>query len=874
MKHPAVLATLAFVVGFYLNVPVVVAGAVGLPTGNAAAFALLLAVPVVLALVVGRRPLVVTPALALMVAWLVVLVASSIAAAAEGSDGGPSAIATFLTEGLLLYLLVVNAVRSAETMRAVIWGLLIAGGAMGAISVWQEATHAYHQTLLGFAQVNDQAFKVGDTVSGKLLRPRLSGPIGEQNRYAQVLLVLVPLAVSRIRAERHLALRSLAAALGGLILAGVVLSFSRGAAVALVVLAVAMVIVGFIRLRHLLATGLALAVLVVAVVPEYALRVRSLGAADTATAQDSRADAAIRGRATENLAAFATFRDRPFLGAGPGGFFRRYSQEEANKLDMRFLGKNRRAHNMYLEIAADTGIVGLVAFLAIVGATLAQLRHVARLWAALGREDLVVLAQAFLLALVAYLASAAFLQLSYQRYFWFLLALANATAWMLRRDAARAGRDPQPPAPVRGVAVSPMPPVAGRPRPGRDGRLKESTQASTSATPTIAPPTSRSAAADCAAVSRRVRPRRATSTVASTRRVHVSAPGKRSGAGASRTIRRTSCSRIAARTDAGVALGATGMRATSSPPRSSASASPSATAGPPSPVTRMLRGAVPPSASAMRAARTSKPLVLPTGTERRQQRCPAELGQLTRRRHAAPEVLDEQQQREAGESPRHRREDGEHAPVGPDRAARRRCGVDVMELAGGRPAGAEDRWTELGCDRVGQPGRAVRGGRLGGDREQAARAVRLGAHLVEQPLHARAKSQPRAGGGHDPPAAREVRVGRRAVAGRAHGRRVARQRADEDAGARLVARFAGRRRCVGEGGEGEGAEHDHPPSPPRDERDGLQVGVVAGKATAGGVGGHPRLLAGSLGRRAPDVAPHGRCAAPSSREDCPCVQSV
>jgi putative inorganic carbon (hco3(-)) transporter len=453
MKHPAVLAVLVFVVGFYLNVPVVVASAVGLPTGNAAAFALLLALPVVLALVVGRQPLVVTPALALMVVWLVVLVACSIAAVSDGGDGGPAAITTFLTEGLLLYLLVVNAVRSPEMMRAVIWALLIAGGAMGAISLWQETTHAYHETLLGFAQVNDEAFKVGDTVNGKLLRPRLSGPIGDQTRYGQVLLLLVPLAISRIRAERRVALRSLAAALGGLILTGMVLSFSRGAAVALAVIAVVMVAVGFVRLRHLLATGLALAVVVMAVVPEYGLRVRSLGAADTATAQDSRADAAIRGRATENLAALAKFRDHPFLGAGPGGFFRRYSQEEANKLGLRFLGKNRRAHNMYLEIAADTGIIGLAAFLAIVAATLAQLHRVARVWAAVGREDLVVLAQAFALALVAYLASAAFLQLSYQRYFWFLLALANATAWMLRREAARSGPDETTLRPPRSPAL-------------------------------------------------------------------------------------------------------------------------------------------------------------------------------------------------------------------------------------------------------------------------------------------------------------------------------------------------------------------------------------------------------------------------------------
>ena len=140
MKHPAVLATLAFVVGFYLNAPVVVAGAVGLPTGNASAFALALAVPVVLALVVGREPLVITPALALMVAWLVVLLVSSIAAGAEGGDGGPAAMTTFLTEGLLLYVLVVNAVRSPAMMRWVIWALLIAGGTMGAVSVWQEAS--------------------------------------------------------------------------------------------------------------------------------------------------------------------------------------------------------------------------------------------------------------------------------------------------------------------------------------------------------------------------------------------------------------------------------------------------------------------------------------------------------------------------------------------------------------------------------------------------------------------------------------------------------------------------------------------------------------------------------------------------------------
>src|SRR5512133_2780494 len=98
-----------------------------------------------------------------MVAWLAVLVLTSVAAGGARATG-PAAIKAFLTEGLLLYVLVVNAVRSPVMMRAVIWGLLSAGAVMGLISIWQEATHAYHQTLFGMAQVNTDAFKVGETL--------------------------------------------------------------------------------------------------------------------------------------------------------------------------------------------------------------------------------------------------------------------------------------------------------------------------------------------------------------------------------------------------------------------------------------------------------------------------------------------------------------------------------------------------------------------------------------------------------------------------------------------------------------------------------------------------------------------------------------
>jgi O-antigen ligase len=136
------------------------------------------------------------------------------------------------------------------------------------------------------------------------------------------------------------------------------------------------------------------------------------------------------------MAALLVFRDHPLLGVGPGEFFRRYSAQYGNALDLRFLDENRRAHTLYLEIAADTGVLGLAVFLGVVGTTIAALWRVNELWRRRDRE-LASLAEAFLLALVAYLATGIFLQLAYQRYFWFLIALANAAAWMLGREASR-----------------------------------------------------------------------------------------------------------------------------------------------------------------------------------------------------------------------------------------------------------------------------------------------------------------------------------------------------------------------------------------------------------------------------------------------------
>jgi hypothetical protein len=125
-------AAVIFAFGIYLNLPVVLANHAGISTLLASGFALVLLVPLFGYLVVGRQPVVLTPALGLMVGYLVALVLSATLAPGAGRDT-VSTVVTFLSEGLLLYVLITNVVRTPRTLRAVVWALIVAGGIMGAL---------------------------------------------------------------------------------------------------------------------------------------------------------------------------------------------------------------------------------------------------------------------------------------------------------------------------------------------------------------------------------------------------------------------------------------------------------------------------------------------------------------------------------------------------------------------------------------------------------------------------------------------------------------------------------------------------------------------------------------------------------------------
>lgn len=416
--------SLLIVAVIYSNAVVVATQLHGVPAVFAVAVPVALAVPLAHRLLVRRLPMVVVPALPVLVVFGAVQAASTLGAVTPGVSIDKAA--EFLVEGLALFLLVTNTVVGADQVRRVVWALLLVGAALGALSLVQSVTGTYGQDYLGFAQVSEATVGVESDPAAEPV-PRLAGPIGETNRYAQAMLVLVPLGLVQALGGRTRRERLLSAAATALITTGLVLTFSRGAAVGLVVMLLVAAAMRVLKVRWvLLAAGCFAAVL--PFVPAYAQRLATLAeVVDAGNPFASRGvDGAIQGRLSENLSALGAMREHPLLGVGPGGFPSVY-QRYVRDLGIRPHEGEREAHNLYVGTGAELGLLGLLCFLAVVAVVLRDLLRARRLLAGTDPQA-AVLAGGFALALVAHLASGLFLHQAFQRYFWLLLALAACAA--------------------------------------------------------------------------------------------------------------------------------------------------------------------------------------------------------------------------------------------------------------------------------------------------------------------------------------------------------------------------------------------------------------------------------------------------------------
>jgi len=406
----------------YVNAPAVAVRVHGAPLLVAAAVPMALALPVAHKILVRGEP-VRLPGLLLAALAMLLLHGMSALASARPS-ASVDTLETWLLEGVVFAFLIANAIRTRSELQASVAAVVGAGAVMGALALAQQALGPETHTFSGFGQL-DSAISDG---SGSLRR-RLAGPVGETNRFAQIMAVLIPIAYAGARTTRGHARTAYGVACA-LICGGMALAYSRGAIVALALAVPVALWMRLLRPRHVAAAALLAAGLLVAM-PHYAVRVASIGEVAVqglglGGVGLRNADGAARGRLTEMKAAGLLFAEHPWLGAGPG-LAPLYYERNAELVGGKVRAEGRRSHNLFLQLAAETGLLGLGAFAVVL---LLAFRELERARRVLGRRDrrLWGTVCGLELALVISLTTSLFLHAAYIRYFWLLLGLSAAAS--------------------------------------------------------------------------------------------------------------------------------------------------------------------------------------------------------------------------------------------------------------------------------------------------------------------------------------------------------------------------------------------------------------------------------------------------------------
>lgn len=415
-----------FAAAVLLRLPELAAGSGVLPQGAGQALTAAVVMVGLVRLLSDRR---IPPALA-TAALLVVLVAVAVLLSALVSEVPRAAISgagQVLADGSVAVALVL-VLRSRRDLVLALRCLVLAGFVVATAGIVQELVGSTNE-LWGLAQTSSS------TLAGETAGQRLGGPYGDANFFAQALLVVLALALalSVQEARRPMRLAARAAALAASV--AVLLTYSRGGAVVLLLLAVAaMLRVG--RLRRTLAIG-ALLLLAVTVFPwQPGTPVRAF--VDRATSSST--DPSVQQRTLGLQTAAAMFVEHPVLGVGQDGFARARADyaPDAGLFEPR--DPPLPPHSLYLHAAAETGAIGLAALVAALVVPVARLRRVAR-----GAGGTALLAWGTSAAVLAYAAAAVLLPRAYPRLLWLVVGVALAAGGVLsestswHRDGSRRG---------------------------------------------------------------------------------------------------------------------------------------------------------------------------------------------------------------------------------------------------------------------------------------------------------------------------------------------------------------------------------------------------------------------------------------------------
>jgi len=333
-----------------------------------------------------------------------------------------------IIKGATILFMMICLCRSMRSLRRVVAAMLFAGLVMGTISILQQWTGTFEFKFASFGQGSFKTFPEGYQLF------RSKSVIGDPNYYAQVIIILIPLAVVGLwRVRRPMSVVVLFWT--GLVCVLTVMStYSRGGFVTMLAV---LGMLGLLAIKYRpqrKAVGLTIALLVAAVLlmpSHYVTRMSTFGrfiptAGDDSPIENLSQEIGLRGRLSAAIVGVNMFKDHPLLGVGPGNF-RIHYPAYAHELEID-PSKNivRVAHNHYLAVAAETGLLGSAAFMALLVGFCRRMHNARKRLAEAGLHEEAVFVAAIIVAIYGFLMSSMFLDTGYIYHFWLLAGIAFA----------------------------------------------------------------------------------------------------------------------------------------------------------------------------------------------------------------------------------------------------------------------------------------------------------------------------------------------------------------------------------------------------------------------------------------------------------------
>jgi O-antigen ligase len=334
---------------------------------------------------------------------------------------------------LITYLVIINTVNKPNQIRRILWALVGMGVLLALLTIFQSITGQFDNDFGGLAQ-----YRVSEIAGGNdAARP--SGTLGDANYYGQSLLILLPLALYLIFEGRNVLVRLLGTFAAACLIMAIVYTYSRGDALAVMGILALAALYKKLHPTYLIGALVALVLILPLLPPSYVDRLTTVVQTAQGNQQTILNEASIRGRAGANQAAIAMFLDHPILGVGRENY-PLYQLDYLSGTSLAFQAKGIPPHDLYLEIAAEHGLIGLLVMAGLLLTAGRALLEARRRFLAVGDRPQAELASWLGIGLFGYLISSLFLHGAYLYMLWLQLALIIA----LRQIARAALPTPAP----------------------------------------------------------------------------------------------------------------------------------------------------------------------------------------------------------------------------------------------------------------------------------------------------------------------------------------------------------------------------------------------------------------------------------------------